>query len=44
MDIKYRLEAIAETEFRMNYDFDFANMSRENLQIVPDRGCYCDEG
>lgn len=33
MDIKYRLEAIAETEFKMNYDFDYSEFVPEKIQL-----------
>lgn len=33
MDIKYRLEAIAETEFKINYEFDYSGFDPEKLQI-----------
>lgn len=33
MDIKYRLETIAETEFRMNYEFDYSEFNPDKLQI-----------
>lgn len=33
MDIKYRLESIAETEFKMNYDFDYSKLVPEKLQV-----------
>lgn len=33
MNIKYRLESIAETEFRMNYDFDYSEFNPEKLQF-----------
>ena len=33
MDIKYRLEAIAETEFRMNYEYDYSEFNPDALQI-----------
>ena len=33
MEIKYRLESIAETEFKMNYDFDYSLLVPEKLQI-----------
>jgi len=33
MDIKYRLETIAETEFKMNYEFDYSEFNPEKLQI-----------
>ncbi len=34
MDIKYRLEGIAETEFRLNYEFNYACLNREKLQVM----------
>ncbi|MBO8453246.1 MAG: hypothetical protein IAC07_00805 [Bacteroidetes bacterium] len=33
MNIEYRLESIAETEFRMNYDFDYSKFAPEKLQV-----------
>lgn len=33
MDIKYRLESIAETEFKMDYDFDYSSLIPSNLKI-----------
>lgn len=33
MEIKYRLESLAETEFRMDYDFDYDSFEPENLQV-----------
>ena len=33
MEIKYRLESIAETEFKMNYDFDYSGLIPENLKV-----------
>ena len=33
MDIKYRLESIAETEFKINYDFDYSGLIPENLKV-----------
>ena len=33
MEIKYRLESIAETEFKMNYDFDYTGLIPENLKV-----------
>lgn len=33
MEIKYRLESIAETEFKMDYDFDYSDLIPENLKI-----------
>ena len=33
MDIKYRLETIAEIEFRMNYEYDYSEFNPEKLQI-----------
>ena len=34
MDIQYKLESIAETEFRLNYDFDYSGLVPENLKIM----------
>ncbi len=33
MEVKYRLESIAETEFKMNYDFDYSGLIPENLKV-----------
>lgn len=33
MDIKYKLDSIAETEFKINYDFDYSKLNPEKLQI-----------
>jgi hypothetical protein len=33
MKIKYRLESIAETEFKMNYEFDYSEFSYDKMQI-----------
>lgn len=33
MEIKYRLESIAETEFRINYDFDYSKLIPEKLKV-----------
>lgn len=33
MDIRYRLESIAETEFRMDHDFDYSGLIPENLKV-----------
>lgn len=33
MEIKYRLESIAETEFKMDYDFDYSRLIPENLKV-----------
>ena len=33
MEIKYRLESIAETEFKMDYDFDYSGLIPENLKV-----------
>lgn len=33
MEIKYRLESIAETEFKMDYDFDYSGLNPENLKV-----------
>lgn len=33
MEIKYRLESIAETEFKMNYDFDYSSMVSDKLKV-----------
>ena len=33
MEIKYRLESIAETEFKMDYDFDYSKIIREKIKI-----------
>ena len=33
MEIKYRLESIAEAEFKMNYDFDYSGLIPENLKV-----------
>ena len=33
MEIKYKLESIAETEFKMNYDFDYSGIVPENLKV-----------
>lgn len=33
MEIKYRLESIAETEFKMDYDFDYSCLNPEILKI-----------
>lgn len=33
MEIKYRLESIAETEFKMDYDFDYSGFIPENLKV-----------
>ncbi|MEA4868676.1 hypothetical protein SDC9_59344 [bioreactor metagenome] len=33
MDIKYRLESIAETEFKINFEFDYSKFDPEKLQI-----------
>ena len=33
MDIKYRLESIAETEFKMNFEYDYSEFNPEKLQI-----------
>lgn len=31
MDVKYRLESILETEFRINYDFDYQSFDAEKI-------------
>ena len=33
MEIKYRLESIAETEFKMDYDFDYSSFIPDKLKI-----------
>jgi len=33
MEIRYRLETIAETEFKMNYEFDYSEFHPEKLHI-----------
>lgn len=33
MEIQYRLESIAETEFKMDYDFDYSGFIPENLKV-----------
>ena len=33
MEIRYRLESIAETEFKMDYDFDYSGLIPENLKV-----------
>jgi len=33
MEIKYKLESIAEIEFKMNYDFDYSGLNNDKLQI-----------
>ena len=33
MEVKYRLESIAETEFKMNYDFDYSGLVPENVKF-----------
>ena len=33
MEIIYRLESIAETEFKMDYDFDYSGLNPENLKV-----------
>ena len=33
MEIKYKLESIAEIEFKMNYDFDYYGLNNDKLQI-----------
>ena len=33
MEINYRLESIAETEFKMDYDFDYSALNPENLKV-----------
>ena len=33
MEIKYKLESIAETEFKINYEFDYSSLNRDKLQI-----------
>ena len=33
MKIKYRLESITETEFKMNYEFDYSEFSYDKMQI-----------
>ena len=33
MEIKYRLDSMAETEFKMNYDFDYSGLVPENLKV-----------
>ena len=33
MEVKYKLESIAETEFKMNYDFDYSGLIPENLKF-----------
>lgn len=33
MEIKYRLESIAETEFKMDYDFEYSGLIPENLKV-----------
>ena len=33
MDIKYRLESIAETEFKLDYDFDYSGLIPEKLKV-----------
>lgn len=33
MEIKYRLESIAEAEFKMNYDFDYSNLIPDKLKV-----------
>ena len=33
MDIRYRLESIVETEFKMDYDFDYTKLTPEKLQV-----------
>ena len=33
MEIKYRLESIAETEFKMDYDFDYSGLVPEKVNV-----------
>ena len=33
MEIKYKLQSIAETEFKMNYEFDYSGLNNDKLQI-----------
>jgi hypothetical protein len=33
MEIKYKLESIAEIEFKMNYEFDYSGLNNDKLQI-----------
>ena len=33
MEIRYRLESIAETEFKMDYDFDYSGLIPENIKV-----------
>ncbi len=33
MDIKYRLESLNETEFKMDYDFDYSSLNPSEVQI-----------
>ena len=33
MEVKYRLESLNETEFKLNYDFDFSQLSLESVQL-----------
>lgn len=33
MEIKYRLESIAETEFKIDYDFNYSGLIPENLKV-----------
>ena len=33
MEIKYRLESIAESEFKMNYDFDYSGLISEKVKV-----------
>ena len=33
MEVKYKRESIAETEFKMNYDFDYSGLIPENLKF-----------
>ena len=33
MEIRYRLESIAETEFKIDYDFDYSGLIPENLKV-----------
>lgn len=33
MDIKYRIESLAETEFKMDYDFDYSGFNPNNLKV-----------
>lgn len=34
MNVKYKLESIVETEFRMDYDFDYPSMDYEKARVL----------